>query len=477
MSEFVILPEPISKNVFEQYLRLFEKLRSDIKEGEYAYDTEILFVNEIGAIDNVINAIERSLQDITTNANIHATVNVVETVLNCLTSWILVLASWEYNPTILSALRYNFTLILNVVLTYTNDSHEDFIRYVGKLSSDIERSEFFSILNRAKYYKQIETKLHDDLNGPELFSGEFTVDFSSLKNFVYFDYESLDPTEIDAYIKTHIAEIKFPAIKRYETDFFKIKNILQNLAAYQDIEELRKDVAKLVIPISFEELYTFNDETENCIWEIHFKLENDKKIYNASETGYLIWSFAKALETLDDIEVQLVSWGEGSKWFNFKAIIKTKGAKIDLLDILNKSRQSVEMAVTKTTTDEMRKFEAEKSKLFAEAEKIKKETVNMMDVETSKLTQELNIQNQILDLQKKEVEIEDRKADVLLKKLQAISQLSELIKDGIIQNNSSVQIMINDTLYLRKDNAGVTSDKIQFIDIKEKIEEKPTETT
>ena len=118
-------------------------------------------------------------------------------------------------------------------------------------------------------------------------------------------------------------------------------------------------------------MFTFNDEIENSVWEINFKIVNEQNIYNASEIGYLMWTFARALECLDDIEVQLTGWGEGSRCFNFKAIIKSQSAKIDFREVLNDSRQAIEMAVTSTSTDQQKKFQAEKSKLYAEAQKFK----------------------------------------------------------------------------------------------------------
>lgn len=45
MNQQVLIPEPISKNVFEQYIRLIEKIKYDIK------DSNLKIENQTACID------------------------------------------------------------------------------------------------------------------------------------------------------------------------------------------------------------------------------------------------------------------------------------------------------------------------------------------------------------------------------------------------------------------------------------------
>jgi dTDP-4-amino-4,6-dideoxygalactose transaminase len=49
-----------------------------------------------------------------------------------------------------------------------------------------------------------------------------------------------------------------------------------------------------------------------------------------------VWSLSKALESIEDIEVELSEWGEVSKWFKLTIKIKSLASKVDLMQALRK---------------------------------------------------------------------------------------------------------------------------------------------
>lgn len=478
MGTEILLPEPISKNIFEQYLRLIDKISQEVKAAKFDQHEQSSLLFDLSFLEDIINGIERSLQDISVDGSISNKDSISKTIYESLGSWILILASWDRNPQVIQAMSYNFLAQLYVVGHYTEDDHVDFIRYIKKMGSFFDESASFKISENEILYKEMQSaiELIERSKGDVTqYINQFVISMSSKSKRE--SPQEIDPFNLPDNMKAILIHVAKGILDRYNNDVFKFKNYLESLGSLQNIEVLRREVGLLNIGQFLEDLFLFDEESQVCIWDMHVTVSNDKNEFDAAELGFLIWSLAKALESIDDVEVELVNWGNGSKWFDFKIKIKSNAAKVDIKDVLKTSRQAIETAYTKKPTDELRKFEAEKDKLNAEAEKIKKETENIIDSESAQLLNELNIQNQILDLQKKEVEIEDKKADVRLKNLQAVGQLTELIKNGIIQNNSSVQVMINEILFVKKEPGQISYDNIEFIDINEKVEDKPTEST
>lgn len=396
MDSRILLPEPISKNIFEQYVRLIDKIRSDISDGYHSEDQMELF-SRLSFLDNVVNGIERSLQDLNSNNDIYLKEQITNAVTECLASWILVLASWDRDPLIISALSYNFCAALYLLEKYSNENHVDIIRYLGKLESTIAKSEFLSRLNKERFMEEVYSGQLDDFSYDEY--------LDHVKSIPQFDYRRIDPIEMSDYSKKNIIEIGISILTRYQNDFFRIKKFVQDFSDVENVEVIRERINSLNIWMYFEELFTFDDKFEDVVWEIKIEISDPSDTYEAAQSGFLLWSFSKALESIGDIEIQLKECGNGSRWFLLKMRIKSIAAKVDLVDVLNKSRQAIESSYTKTSTDEMRKFEVEKDKLSAEAEKLRKESANMMDSDSAKILQELTIQDKILDLQKRKLKL------------------------------------------------------------------------
>jgi hypothetical protein len=301
-------------------------------------------------------------------------------------------------------------------------------------------------------------------------------------------------------------------IKRLNEKFLKRLNnfSIGNLASYakddqfkipfwrdylilKDVYAIRKNISEEDFVPKLKKVFTFDDSKKYVVWTVIVKItpvereskeseepeefeEFEKEIetkYDAADIGFLMFSLAKAFESIDDIEVTLADWGQGSRWFKFKVNINSLTSKKDLILLLTKARQAIEAALYKKPFDEITKLEAEKDKILAEKKKVEIET-SIIDPEIEKLKQIVSLHKELIELQKSEIEIEERKVNVRLKNLEYIEKLSDVIKNGVQQNDSNIQIIVNEVLYLEIDRLknSIKADPIEFIDVREEIKSK-----
>lgn len=90
----------------------------------------------------------------------------------------------------------------------------------------------------------------------------------------------------------------------------------------------------------------------------------------------------------------------------------------------------------------------EAKKIKAEREKVEKETKVIVDEEDAK-----KIRN--LEIEKLQLDNEAMKVNIMKSKLELIQGISKLISDGLIQNDSNIQLIINDMLFIEKDNNSI----------------------
>ena len=109
--------------------------------------------------------------------------------------------------------------------------------------------------------------------------------------------------------------------------------------------------------------------------------------------------------------------------------------------VLNKSKDAIEAQYLDKPIEEAKKIKAER-------EKVEKETkVIANEKDTKKIRP--------LEIEKLELENEATKVNIMKSKLELIQGISKLISDGIIQNDSKIQMTINDMLFLEKDNTSI----------------------
>src|SRR4030095_7813352 len=227
-------------------------------------------------------------------------------------------------------------------------------------------------------------------------------------------------------------------------------------------DEIEEKIKKINFYELIERKFHFDEEVENIIWNVSVKFDSKEK-YDAASIGYFLWTFAKALESIEGITVELDEWGEGSKWANLKIRIDKLSAKVDLKDILKQVRQQLEGVVYKKPLDEIQKIEAEKNKTL-------KETQMLPSKEEIDFNAAVDRELKLLQIKKEKAQIEDVKAETRLKNLEFLKGLSMLMKDGI-QNNSSIQLMINELLYIKLDS-GVLASETNNVDLIEANEVK-----
>lgn len=478
MENKTLIPEPISKDVYEKYYQIIERKHIEIDKN-YHGDYSKILIEDLDLLGRIINAIERSVQDITSEENLKGRKEISENVVELLNSWVLILSSWNEDETnLIAALNYNFLPAISILKNYSSKDFSNTIRHLSKLNSGIKDSEFVKSIS-SEYlissFSSFSSSLDSKNDEMQQYLFDYLMQKVKSKYGVNYDYRRIDPNNLSYSMKTNILKLAVNIEQHYDNDLFDLKKILKELKKIENVEDLREQVSKIDFFNPLEKLYFFDDDTQNVIWEIKIKISNHEDKYNAAEIGYLIWSIAKALESIDDIEVELTEWGDGSKWFNMRIKIKSIASKVDLSQVLKQSLRAVEVFYTKKPLEEIDKYESEKNNLDAQTEKIKKETILMHEDGDAELLNKLDIHGKILDIQKKEVEIEDKKADVRLKNAMYLKQLSELMTNGIIQNNSDIQILINDALYFNKHKNQTDYGNADLLDVNEKVVSKVEE--
>jgi hypothetical protein len=222
-----------------------------------------------------------------------------------------------------------------------------------------------------------------------------------------------------------------------------------------------------------------------AVWEMDIKISNEKDVYDAAEVSYLLWAISKALSGIDGVDVELTSWGDGSKWAKLKIRIRQLSSKVDLMQVLKKAGQITEAAYLKKSVEDLQNMEASTHKLDQESRKIEqetrrleKETENIIDSDRASLMHDMEIHQKVLDLRDKELSLEEKQLNleekalgIKMKELDYIMKLSELMKSGL-KNDSDLQILINEQLYLKRENGQLSLGNPALLDINQKIEPK-----
>lgn len=241
-------------------------------------------------------------------------------------------------------------------------------------------------------------------------------------------------TKIDLFsqeVTTPISETWIKIVSWNQNDVF---DFIDRAAFKTDeIESFRAALNRSSFGPSYQRIK--DQETEDTfIWDIEVTV--DKTEVNAAQIGFLIWSLAKSLESIDGVEVDLVEWSEGSKKFNLITTIKGIAAREDVKYVFAKGREAAEAVYVDKPVEDVKKTKAER-------EKTEKKTDALPSKQESKDIRELEIE-------KKKLDIEEQRVDILAKKLDSIKSLAALMKEGVIQNETDLHILINDLLFVSK---------------------------
>jgi hypothetical protein len=419
--------ELISKereDIFDIYYNKIESFKLElIKEGR----TEIS--PKYSQIEKALTILERNLDDLAKfelkqpeivklgNSTIQKMLQEWNDIFNTLGKRIEFISDFAYNVLIASAILSNVeslnSLTFQKYLKWLSPKREDRINYENNIKSAIS-------FNSNSHYTYLIDKFRETKGAwiKGLLEGDETDETT---------YDNLTADILAKSIKT-----------RRENDSFK--SIYFDELLDIEIEKYRSKInsKKIVSEIIEAREHILNSSFE---WSVTLKFQNDNDEYKANQIGYSIWAISEALEKIDGISITLEDSGKGSRWFRFKLKIKDLLGKEEVKQVLNKSKEAIESQYLDKPIEEAKKIKAER-------EKVEKETKVIANEEDTKKIRSLEIE-------KLELENESTKVNIMKSKLELIQGISKLIADGIIQNDSKIQLTINDMLFIEKDNDGL----------------------
>lgn len=168
------------------------------------------------------------------------------------------------------------------------------------------------------------------------------------------------------------------------------------------------DPSKVVIPSS-----------PSAIWNI--KLTVHDEYVSASDFGKLLYFFSSALEAVDDVEVELVGLGVGSRWARLKVGIKSFFGQEQVKEVTNEFLKDAKKAKDGF-------FDKEFGQHTASTKKVEQETDNLKTDQRLKeqglyTTEQQDLLRE-LDIEERKLLLEERKAS--LRKLNAEARITEL---------------------------------------------------
>jgi len=428
---------PASKegdNIFDTYYTFIEKVSLKAKQtNKYNYEYLV----------NSVTIIERNLIDIAhdvskNNIFVKVTNNYIDDILKM---WFPILEIFSKNIDFINGLSYNFFGV-SLLVNKTSRDLPMFETLASFFYPSFEYNLFFSSNDTLRKISanNIVTTIRG-ANPALLATSAFTQQLANKYDF------HLSEEEIN--------EVNFKLSYQLEKQIFDIE--ISELVSDVGIEELRKKTATWNI---IDLLHEYNLKSENEIqYEWILKISTKENTPNAIKFISLIETFINAIHLIDseNIDIQLINWGNGSKWAEFKIRFKTFWSKEETKEILTKTSKALQAEL-------FDKKIGEAEKLKAEAFKTNKEAENLMDKEGANEKNKLDIQMRKLEVLEKQIEIESKIEDLRAKKIDNHIKLSGMIKDGLINNDTNFTIELNGMLYIQKENEVKIEQNLDLID-------------
>jgi len=471
MSKKTIDSELLSKereNIFDDYYNIIEGVKLDnIKnQNNEEFDYEIL--------TNSLTVLERNIDDLASGKHFSSKQfeKISEYIISCLKEWLPIFELLIRQPKFIVSFSYNIQALAILIgnseklsildihkdIIFLCPSRKDKLEYEKDKGESIHESKNLITFGFQNYEPSITVEQllslvnDDDLNLEQIKERieqitKMLKEIESVpKSRSILARKAYNKTSIIHYNQTeNVLVLARQIYENYQNDIFSVIN----LEELKDIEKYRNKINKyniheVIQGIRFDENYIFE-------WDIEVLVHGET--FNSSQIGFLMWSMSKALESIDGVSVSLENWGNGSKFFNLKVRIKNLLAKEEVKQVLDKGRKAVESQYLDKPIEEVEKLKAEKEKTI-------KETDNLLTKEQSNQLHEMEIERMEIELQNSKVELE-------LKKIQLLKGYSELIKEGILVNDSNFQIKINEVLYLKKEPQLTIGENIEIIAEKE----------
>jgi hypothetical protein len=468
MKPIELAPETESRNYFEKYLQLIEKLRLD-----YTEEKILLELNLLEKIIVSIEAIQKEKIELLKSKTYQKYLN--DKINEFIKNWYCVFQYSNEAIKYTEGCNYNFLAALNALTLIGENYFDDPIKYFIKLNPNKGTILYLTALNVISENEEIHSKRNKHSSLLKIIS---LLEEQQRNN-------SSGPLSLSIASKGKVLQGVSKELGAFQQKFYDdlnntfkeiTGNFEQNIFKFEYRDYHHKDISEIIsrarnldLIAVFENFFRLTKENEYFEWTIQFFWGSQKK-FNAKNISYLIWSFCSAFEVIEDIDIYLEDWGSGSKWADLKMKIKSEAAKVDALSLTKRIRQLIQSHYAKTSLEQIQKEDAE-------TQKIKKETeVLTYDHEKKKelydIKTEMDLYERALEIQKKEQEIEKQKLENTEKKLNLIEKSSQLVKNGILEQDSELHTYINDVLFFASSRGNIHTSQINSLNEIEAGEQK-----
>jgi hypothetical protein len=408
MEEVIVSFGKTSKSTFENYLQIIEKKRIiEVDENK---------IKSYDLLEKLILLLERTIQDTHENLNFSKENEKINSILTeILKVQYQYLNFFSDDKDVIDSFSYSLLAVSNILRNSSRIKLKFTYRYLYKIFPT----------NKLKKYIS-----------PDNIRSETSKNLRSLRRLKLESKKIIDKVLYEKYIK----------------DYFK----LDSLKNYFDlsIEEIDEKSRKYNLSDKIESLYHLKNDDEIFEWSVYIRFSDSKEKYSAKKISNLVFIISSSFESIENVEAVLDNWGVGSRWVNLIVKIKKSISKEGIIDIIKELRRWVEVYYLKKPYGEIKN-----SELTA---KIKENELNTDEKNGfTEASRELEIEKVKIEIERKKLENERIKIENEAEKIKNIVSFSELIKEGIIQIDSDLQIIINECLYLNIKNG-----EYQFSDLK-----------
>lgn len=183
---------------------------------------------------------------------------------------------------------------------------------------------------------------------------------------------------------------------------------------------------------------------------------------NPGKIGYLLQCFSQVLDSIDGVDLKVESWGQGSLWADMKIMFRDSFARDEASQVLENLQdgftdtsvligEGAEAVFHGKPTGEVKKLNAETTKLELESEGIKNELNATPDSEELK---KITLMERYLDIDAKQEDLRRKKIENQMLAMDAMKKMSDLLRDGILKQDE-VKIEINNILFLLKTDSQI----------------------
>ncbi|MEZ0608039.1 hypothetical protein ACAW74_05965 [Fibrella sp. WM1] len=340
-------------------------------------------------------------------------------------------------------------------VTYINKylTHSLYIFLVlFKMRGFTDRPIFYSFKRFIHWFSIVLQKNHN-LTSEFFFAKNIFQNFSSLVKGSYVKFLSENPLNFNLYKPYQYADLAYRADEAEH-------NISVDFGIIADGDIYRDNL--LVFGDDFSVTnYRISPSNENFEeLEVVYEMILDFTIANEdNDAAKIVTSLSFILNSISHIEnvkVEIESVSVGSLYARVRVYLKDLVAKEETKAVLEASKEIVVKTLSggQVSYSEIKKANAEVTKIKAETELIEAEIQNKPDEFEAKMAI-------ALDLEKKALENEQLKVQITKEKIEVINKLSDLATKGILSVDD-VRIDINEVLYLLKQGNSIQDPNVDI---------------